>query len=209
LRSLTAAQTEQQAFAEQVRVRLDERLSDAMYLSKLDAGFGAQIAAEEARLAEAVSNVPVNPPSGGGTGGGGTTPPPTTPRPSLSTVGGITVDSSIAEQLRQLLAAASSAGIRLSGYGYRDINAQIQLRRQNCGTSDYAVWYAPADSCRPPTARPGYSMHERGLAIDFQANGSFINSRSNPGYIWLAANAGRFGFLNLPSEPWHWSVTGR
>ena len=97
----------------------------------------------------------------------------------------------------------------MTGYGYRDINAQIQLRRQNCGTSDYAVWYAPADSCRPPTARPGYSMHERGLAIDFQSNGSFINSRSNPGYIWLAANAGRFGFFNLPSEPWHWSVTGR
>ena len=224
LRSLTAAQTEQQVFAEQVRVRLDERLSDAMFLSKLDADFGAQIAAEEARLIDAVSNVPVTPPTGGGnggggtggggsggggTGGGGTTPPPTTPRPSLSTVGGITVASSIAEQVRQLLAAASAAGLRLTGYGYRDINAQIQLRRQNCVTSDYAVWYAPADSCRPPTARPGYSMHERGLAIDFQSNGSFINSRSNPGYIWLAANAGRFGFFNLPSEPWHWSVTGR
>lgn len=218
LRSLTAAQSEQQAFAEQVRVRLDERLSDAMYLSRLDANFGAQIAAEEARLADAVSNVPVTPPGGTGgtgtggtgTGGGGTvTPPPITPAPGLATVGGITVASTIAEQLRQLLAAASSAGIRLGGYGYRDINAQIQLRRQNCGTSDYAVWYAPADSCRPPTARPGYSMHERGLAIDFQANGSFINSRSNPGYIWLAANAGRFGFVNLPSEPWHWSTTGR
>jgi hypothetical protein len=220
LRSLTEAQSEQQAFAEQVRVRLDERLSDAMYLSKLDAGFGAQIAAEEARLAEAVSNVPVTPPGGsggsggsgggsGGSGGGSTTPPPTPTRPPLSTVGGITVNSSIAEQLRQLLGAASAAGINLGGYGYRDINVQIQLRRQNCGTSDYAVWYAPADSCRPPTARPGYSMHERGLAIDFQSNGSFINSRSNPGYIWLAANAGRFGFINLPSEPWHWSVSGR
>ena len=229
LRSLTDAQSEQQAFAEQVRVRLDERLSDAMYLSRLDAGFGAQIAAEEARLAEEVSKVPVTPPSGsggsggsgggsggtggsggsGGSGGGSTTPPPTTTRPPLSTVGGITVNSSIAEQLRQLLGAASAAGINLGGYGYRDINVQIQLRRQNCGTSDYAVWYAPADSCRPPTARPGYSMHERGLAIDFQSNGSFINSRSNPGYIWLAANAGRFGFINLPSEPWHWSVSGR
>ena len=213
LRSLTDAQSEQQAFAEQVRLRLDERLSDAMYLSKLDAGFGAQIAAEEARLAEAVSTVPVTPPGGsggtGGSGGGSTTPPPTTTRPPLSTVGGITVNSSIAEQLRQLLAAASAAGINLGGYGYRDNNAQIQLRRQNCGTSDYAIWYMPADACRPPTARPGSSMHERGLAIDFQSNGSFINSRSNPGYIWLAANAGRFGFINLPSEPWHWSVSGR
>lgn len=27
--------------------------------------------------------------------------------------------------------------------------------------------------------------------------------------VWLHANAGRFGFVNLPSEPWHWSVDGR
>ena len=25
---------------------------------------------------------------------------------------------------------------------------------------------------------------------------------------WLAANAGSFGFRNLPSEPWHWSTNG-
>jgi peptidoglycan hydrolase CwlO-like protein len=232
LGSLTAAQAEQQRFADQVRARLDERLSDAQYLSRLDASFAAQISAEESKLAEAVSRVPVTPPSdggsgmgtgggsgsgsgtgtGGGSGGGTTNPPvsapPITPTPGLVTVGGITVASSIGEQLRQLLTAASAAGINLGGYGYRDINTQIQLRRQNCGTSDYAIWYMPADGCRPPTARPGYSMHERGLAIDFQANGSFINSRSNPGFVWLAANAGRFGFINLPSEPWHWSVSG-
>lgn len=234
LGSLTAAQAEQQRFADQVRARLDERLSDAQYLSRLDATFAAQISAEESKLAEAVSKVPVNPPTGGGSGsgtggsgtgggsgggssgggsGGGTTNPPVTappitPTPGLVTVGGITVAASIGDQLRQLLSAASAAGINLGGYGYRDINAQIQLRRQNCGTSDYAIWYMPADGCRPPTARPGYSMHERGLAIDFQANGSFINSRSNPGFVWLAANAGRFGFINLPSEPWHWSVSG-
>lgn len=203
LQSLRDAQAAQQRFADQVRARLDERLSDAQYLSRLDANFGAQIAAEEAQLAGAVSGVPVTPPSGGTT-----TPPPPVVRPGLATVGGITVATSIAEQLRQLLAAASAAGISLGGYGYRDNAAQIQLRRQNCGTSDYAIWYMPADACRPPTARPGSSMHERGLAIDFQANGSFINSHSNPGYIWLAANAGRFGFSNLPSEPWHWSVSG-
>jgi len=218
--SLTAAQAEQQRFADQVRARLDERLSDAQYLSRLDASFAAQISAEESKLAEAVSKVPVNPPTGGGSSGGsgsgsgsGTTNPPVTappikPTPGLVTVGGITVATSIGDQLRQLLAAASAAGINLGGYGYRDINAQIQLRRQNCGTSDYAIWYMPADGCRPPTARPGYSMHERGLAIDFQANGSFINTHSNPGFVWLAANAGRFGFVNLPSEPWHWSVSG-
>jgi D-alanyl-D-alanine carboxypeptidase len=51
-------------------------------------------------------------------------------------------------------------------------------------------------------------MHERGLAIDFTYNGALIHSRSNAGFRWLAGNAPRFGFANLPSEPWHWSVNG-
>ena len=107
-----------------------------------------------------------------------------------------------------LLDAARADGIALGGSGYRDTSAQIALRRQNCGTSDYAVWDMPPDQCSPPTARPGMSMHELGLAIDFTANGRFISSRTDPGFVWLAANAGRFGFSNLPSEPWHWSTTG-
>jgi hypothetical protein len=210
LQSLSAAQSQQQAFAAQVRQRLDDRLSDAAYLSRLDASFGAAIAAEEAALANAVVGIPVAPPSSGG-GSTTTTPPPSSggvtvvPHPPLTTVNGITVASSIASDLRAMMAAASAAGFNLGGYGYRDINVQIQLRRQNCGTSDYAIWQMPADSCSPPTARPGLSWHEQGLAIDFQSNGSFINSRSNPAFGWLAANAGRFGFTNLPSEPWHWS----
>jgi hypothetical protein len=143
------------------------------------------------------------------------TSPPTTrapgPRPTpppLRTVGGITVNAAIADQVRALLDAARADGIVLGGSGYRDMNAQISLRRQNCGTSDYAIWDMPPDQCSPPTARPGASMHERGLAIDFTANGRFITSRTDPGFVWLAANAARHGFRNLPSEPWHWSTTG-
>ncbi len=218
LQSLSAAQAQQQAFAAQVRQRLDERLADAAYLSRLDASFGAAIAAEEAALARAVVGIPATPPGAGGTtdgGGSSSTTTPTTqpgtggavpvPRPPLTTVNGITVASSIAGDLRAMMAAASAAGFTLGGYGYRDINVQIQLRRQNCGTSEYAIWQMPADACSPPTARPGLSWHEQGLAVDFQANGTFINSRSNPAFVWLAANAGRYGFTNLPSEPWHWS----
>ena len=52
-------------------------------------------------------------------------------------------------------------------------------------------------------------MHEQGLAIDFTNNGESIRSRSNPAFVWLSQNAGRYGLRNLPSEPWHWSVNGR
>ena len=221
LQSLSVAQSQQQAYASQVRQRLDETLSDAAFLSRMDAELGRQIAAEAAALARAVVGVPssgsgsgsgssntTTPPSGGS----GTTTPPSGnnpyPTPALTTVNGITVASSVAARVRGLLNAAAADGINLTGYGYRDFNAQIALRRQNCGTTQYAIWEMPPDACSPPTARPGYSYHERGLAIDFMANGRFINSRSNPGFVWLAANAGRFGFYNLPSEPWHWDTRG-
>ncbi len=211
LQSLSAAQTQQQAVASQVRQRLDETLSDAAFLSRMDAGLGRQIADEAAALANAVIGIPSSG-SGSGSGSTTTTTPPggnsPYPTPALTTVNGITVASSIATRVRGLLNAASADGINLSGYGYRDFNAQIALRRQNCGTSQYAIWEMPPDACSPPTARPGYSYHERGLAIDFMANGRFINSQSNPGFVWLAANAARFGLYNLPSEPWHWDTRG-
>ncbi len=221
LQSLSVAQSQQQAYASQVRQRLDETLSDAAFLSRMDAELGRQIAAEAAALARAVVGVPS---SGSGSGSSNTTTPPSSgsgtttttppsgnnpyPTPALTTVSGITVASSVADRVRGLMNAASADGISLSGYGYRDFNTQIALRRQNCGTTQYAIWEMPPDACSPPTARPGYSYHERGLAIDFMANGRFINSRSNPGFIWLAANAARFGFYNLPSEPWHWDTRG-
>jgi LAS superfamily LD-carboxypeptidase LdcB len=104
-----------------------------------------------------------------------------------------------------MLDAASAAGVPLSGGGYRNPAQQIAVRKNNCGTSYYAIYQMPASQCSPPTAPPGSSMHEVGLAIDFNN----CNSRSTACYQWLNANAGRFGFRNLPSEPWHWSVNGK
>jgi len=128
--------------------------------------------------------------------------------PGLTTVRGITVASSIAGQLASLLSASDSAGLALSGGGFRSSQQQIQTRMSNCGTSSYAIYEMPASSCSPPTAKPGASMHEKGLAIDFTNRGSLISSRSNPAFGWLSSNASRFGLYNLPSEPWHWSTNG-
>ena len=51
-------------------------------------------------------------------------------------------------------------------------------------------------------------MHERGLAVDFTCGSGYAIGRSSPCYAWLVSNAGSYGFINLPSEPWHWSVNG-
>ena len=168
------------------------------------------------------------------TGGGGSTRPPTTrppttrppttrpPTPSkpvtvpstgvtwadVTSVGGIWVNKSIANNVRNLLNAATAAGFSLRGGGYRDPASQIATRRANCGPTYYDIYQKPASQCHPPTAIPGRSMHERGMAIDFTSSGRLITSRSDPAFTWLRNNASRFGLYNLPSEPWHWSTNG-
>ena len=131
----------------------------------------------------------------------------------LMKVRGFIVHAEIAPALEALLAAAEKDGVILGGWGHRSTAQQVALRRQHCGgegISDAdAVYTVPAGSCSPPTAKPGSSMHELGLAIDFTHAGASISTRSSPAFQWLAANASRFGLINLPSEPWHWSVNGQ
>ncbi len=130
-------------------------------------------------------------------------------RPDIVTIRGIKVARQISANLEALLAAAEAAGFRLSGGGFRSHQEQLDLRRKHCGPTPYDIYQKPSNQCHPPTARPGHSMHEQGLAIDFKHNGRLIKSRNDPAFRWLAKNAARFGFHNLPSEPWHWSVNGR
>jgi len=229
------ARDQQADFAASVEQRLDATLAEAAALADLDADLAGQIAADEERLAarlRAAQAARARPtpdaassPAGGSTGssstGGGSSgggagarstpaPPPASIAGSgpIVSVSGIRVSSQIADQLRALLDDAAADGHAFSGGGYRDPSAQVALRRSNCGSSDYAVYSMPASQCSPPTARPGASMHEQGLAVDFTYNGSLITSRSDPGFIWLDANAASFGFYNLPAEPWHWSTNG-
>jgi LAS superfamily LD-carboxypeptidase LdcB len=190
LAALSLAQRQQAQFAGDVENKIATTTSQSDQLGKLDTRLGAEIAARNAAQSQSVSvsragNI------------------------SLTTVRGITVNSSIAAQLDKMLGAAEADGFVFTGQGYRDPNQQLAVRRANCGSSDYAVYQEPPNDCHPPTALPGTSMHEQGLAIDFIWNGSLISSHSNAAWQWLSAHAATYGFYNLPSEPWHWSVNGR
>ncbi len=127
----------------------------------------------------------------------------------ITTVRGFRVRKDVADVVAAMVDDASAAGINLGGGGYRSFESQIEIRKNNCGTSYYAIWEMPSRNCSPPSARPGKSMHERGLALDLTCDGSLIRSRSSKCFQWLASNAEGYGFYNLPSEPWHWSVNGR
>ena len=224
LGDLESALSQQQEFAAGVEDAMDQRLGEAESLKAIDAELSRQIQAQQAELArqleaarraeaarlaaaqEAGSAAAVSAPSGGGS---------STIRSAgaLSTVscpsgGSITIASSIAENVQGLLNLAGQQGVSLCGSGYRDAQRQIELRAEHCGTSDYAIYEMPSSQCSPPTARPGHSQHEVGLAIDFTCNGGGAIVRGNSCWNFLVANANDFGLYNLPSESWHWSTTG-
>jgi len=107
-----------------------------------------------------------------------------------------------------MMNAASAAGVRMGcTSSFRDPAQQIALRRQNCGTSNYDIYQKPSGQCHPPTAIPGSSQHEKGLAVDLNCGGASMAGTSC--FRWLASNARSYGFYNFAPEPWHWSTTGR
>jgi hypothetical protein len=135
--------------------------------------------------------------------------PPATGAPEIVDVRGIKVARQIATQVDALLASAQADGVPLTGSGYRSPAEQIAVRKQNCGSTPYDIYEKPSDACTPPTAKPGTSMHERGLAIDFKYGDQMREQFKNtPGFAWLQRNAARFGLKNYWKEPWHWSTTG-
>jgi len=131
-------------------------------------------------------------------------------RPKLTTVGSFRVATSLAPSLSALLADAAADGVVLTGGAYRSGSEQVARRRANCAgedgvADDYDLYEKPSDQCSPRTARPGSSLHETGEAIDFE----HCQTRATACYRWLARYAHRYGLVNLPEEPWHWSVTGQ
>ena len=97
--------------------------------------------------------------------------------------------SDAAAAYNRMYAAAKSAGITLKvNSGFRSMAEQQALYRayQN-GTGNLA-------------AKPGYSNHQGGIAVDINVGGTGTAT-----YRWLANNAKNFGFVRtVPSEPWHW-----
>ena len=208
LAELERRQNEQADLVSAAEERLERELAEAWALSEQDEELSAQIVEKNKELEAQLALQRRRAATAAPTGGGG--PRPTFPSASeIVNVGGIWIHNSIADNLQRLLDHAARDGITFTGGGYRDSASQIRLRRAHCGTSDYAVYRMPSSQCSPPTARPGASQHEQGKAIDFRYNGRTIPTRNNAGYRWLRDNAAAYGFYNLPSEPWHWSVNGR
>ena len=112
------------------------------------------------------------------------------PAPAPATVSGLV--PALADAVQRLL-DASGGRIRLVS-GYRSGHAQSQLwarALQRYGTEDAADDWV---------ARPGHSMHERGLAVDLGGDLDLA--------VRLISDLGLPMWRPLANEPWHFELVG-
>lgn len=123
-----------------------------------------------------------------------------------------------ATDLSQLFADAKTAGLQLQfGSGYRSAAYQKVLY------DGYVASMGKAEADRS-SARPGYSEHQTGLALDFTRIDGKCHLEEcftdTPEGKWLAENAYKYGFiLRYPKdrepvtgymfEPWHYRYVGK
>lgn len=105
------------------------------------------------------------------------------------TIGWAEVEIRTAQAFLRMRAAAAADGVTLvirSGYRSRERQAWL-----------YQAWRAGYGH---PAARPGYSKHEDGRALDLELYDPAVRP-------WLERHARRFGFKRtVPREPWHWEL---
>jgi len=115
----------------------------------------------------------------------------------------VSLTPAAAEAYKAMIAAARADGIPLPLLGivsaWRSMAEQTELWEKS---DKSGVW----------VARPGYSPHQTGRAVDL-----ILSTDGNPtdknrkeflantdAYRWLVANAQRFGWYPYKREPWHW-----
>ena len=143
---------------------------------------------------------------------------PITYKPKLTSTGGIYVAPVTATAYKQLKAAvlAQKLGTLCINSGYRSYASQKAIHAARVSALGKTAGEKLA-------ARPGYSEHQTGLAIDISTTalscriGSFGSSKASK---WIAENAWQYGFLvRYPSnsktavtgyvwEPWHLRYVG-
>lgn len=105
----------------------------------------------------------------------------------VTIVDGKLLEVNTAAAYRRMQAAARRAGVSLRVVsGFRTMDQQRYL------------WNLYRSGRGAVAARPGYSNHQSGRALD-------LNTSSPGVYNWLVRHAAAYGFhRTVPSEPWHW-----
>ena len=126
------------------------------------------------------------------------------------------VNSRVSGAVKKMVDAAAEAGNTLTTVStFRTMELQQQKWNQNVseGNCSETEQLAACD-----VAKPGFSNHQSGTAIDFAVspNGSLNAENSNntcddrmryddsPSWMWLFDNAENYGYSQLAYEAWHW-----
>ncbi len=129
--------------------------------------------------------------------------------PKLAMFGDIEVDERIVSPLREMLNDAAKDGLRLwVSTGYRSFERQESLfnRRVSTLVEEGLANEEAFKLVLKETSLPGYSEHNTGLAVDF--NAADVEFAETSEYDWLMKNAANYGFiLRYPQEKEH--ITGR
>lgn len=151
-------------------------------------------------------------------------------RSRLMTREGCTLERDAAYMYALLMEAAEKDGVRIGWEDcYRSYNVQRASYEGRCPKTEVPVFGTDPQTGQkvqvgsrkqrvctgPPTARPGYSNHGWGRAVDFTDGGSVLTC-TDRAYRWMQGNAYRFGWVNprwawcdvSTREPWHWEYAG-
>jgi LAS superfamily LD-carboxypeptidase LdcB len=83
-----------------------------------------------------------------------------------------------------------------AAYG-KTLKVNSGFRTNNEQTYLYGCYQSKKCNSGNLAAKPGYSNHQNGIAVDISTGGG--------NYEWLVANAFKFGFIRtVQSEKWHW-----
>jgi len=126
------------------------------------------------------------------------------------------VNSRVSGAVKKMVDDAASAGVELTSVSsFRSMEVQQGKWDDNVASGDCSETEQLPDC---DVAKPGYSNHQSGTAIDFAVSpsGSLNAEDSNnvctdrmryddsPKWMWLFENAENYGYTQLAYEAWHW-----
>lgn len=138
--------------------------------------------------------------------------------PELEKLGGrYGVGSMVPEAAAAFRAMADAA--KQDGISLRSVSAYRSYQTQQGLYQHYVSIDGKANAERY-SARPGYSEHQTGLALDINTASISAHFENTAEYAWLRANCARFGFLlryprekesitGYRYEPWHYRYVGQ
>ncbi|MFU0833645.1 MAG: D-alanyl-D-alanine carboxypeptidase [Oscillospiraceae bacterium] len=141
-------------------------------------------------------------------------------QPDLVTVYGVQINRRAAEAYEKMNTAAAKDGISLwisSAYRSSERQEELFQREIDAYSQTYSSPQEAEAYAEKSVARPGYSEHSTGLALDL--NGVRDDFDTTPAYRWLDEHAQEYGFVlrypkdkqeitKIKYEPWHYRYVG-